>query len=280
MNAAFAERLRDGAVRAALDQAESLGVFPPAAVRILAVVDDPRTSLVDLERAVELDPVLTAQVLKIANSAFFGLSRSVGTLRHALFILGFRATRDLALALAVMAASRSGDGRRRRAWQEALQVGLAMRLLAWEGAGEDSADRFTVGLLHNIGALLLHLLHGPAQERLLAEAEDACAAERFQYGFDHVELGAACLERWNLPEGTCGAVRWQQRPWDAPPSARQLPGRLWLAVRIQRLATGAGGDLDVLLAEAGRLGVAVNPVVARRVTAELPRASETIFASL
>lgn len=239
----------DKIIGARLARADDLGVFPPAAVRILRVVDDPRTNLVDLEKAVSMDPVLTAQVLKVANSAYFGLARTVGSLRQALFVLGFRTVRSMALSLAAMTMGASEGPWRRRVWRRSIRTCHAMRHLGTHVDWDDYAEPFAVGLLHKIGMLLLLVLEEKTYidmlERMRWGSPELLEKEAHFFGFDHILLGGACLERWNLPEEVCLAVRYQEDP-DAlagQEDPQLLARMLWVATRLERrLSTQEGAD--------------------------------------
>ena len=141
-----------------LRRADELAMFPRVAEIVRQVVDDPSTSLVDLERAVAMDTTLSAQVLKLANSAFFGLQRDVASLRQALLVLGFRATRDLTLGLAAMSVGRGEEPVRYMIWQKSMRSAVAARVIA-PAAGWDRGEAFVAGLLHDIGQLVLLELH-------------------------------------------------------------------------------------------------------------------------
>jgi HD-like signal output (HDOD) protein len=238
----------DKIIGARLARADDLGVFPPAAVRILRVVDDPRTNLVDLEKAVSLDPVLTAQVLKVANSAYFGLARTVGSLRQALFVLGFRTVRSMALSLAAMTMGATEGPWRRRVWRRSIRTCHAMRHLGTHVDWDDYSEPFAVGLLHKMGMLLLLILEEKPYVDMLERqrwgSPELLEAEAHFFGFDHIHLGAACLERWNLPEEVCRAVRHQEDPDTlSNPDTRLLAQMLWLATRLEaRISTQEGSD--------------------------------------
>ncbi len=241
----FSQRI----IGARLARADDLAVFPPAAVRILRVVDDPRTNLVDLEKAVSLDPVLTAQVLKVANSAYFGLARTVGSLRQALFVLGFRTVRNMALSLAAMTMGASEGPWRGRVWRRSIRTCHAMRHLGDHVEWDDYAEPFAVGLLHKMGMLLLLVLDEKVYVDLLERIKwgepSLLEKESHFFGFDHVQLGAACLRRWNLPDEVCMAVQYQERPdqLEDNSDARLLAHMLWLSTRLEhRLATQEGAD--------------------------------------
>jgi putative nucleotidyltransferase with HDIG domain len=198
------------AIRRMLERAEELKVFPAVAAQIQAVADDPNSSLTELEQVVAMDPALSANVLRIANSPFYGLNRTVGDLRQALFVMGFWATRNMALALTMMSPGKSdGDGRK-RIWENALRVSTAARIVA-EGLGlADGQIAFVSGMLHDIGRMVMLEVGTSDYQQLLEQhaGDDAAIleAERALFSFDHAELGGACLERWNLPAGIVLAV--------------------------------------------------------------------------
>lgn len=192
-----------------LARAEDMNLFPQSATQVRQVVDDPKATLNDLEKVVQLDPALSAQLLKVANSPYFGVAREVSTVRGALMLLGFDATRNMAMALAMLTLSQSGKSSGERLLEHALEVALGARLLA-EGADRELASEvFVAGLLHDLGRLVLSSVAADRYEPLAhLEGDELVAAEREEFGFDHGALGAACLEDWRLPSQICLALRY------------------------------------------------------------------------
>lgn len=233
-----------GSLEDVITTAESLDVFPAAAAKIRTTADDPDSSLLDLEEAVSADPAVSALVLRVANSAFFGLSRTVGTLRDALFILGFRATRDLALSIALMATARGGGPLRQAVWSDAIRTAATSRLLSRDLKVVDDAESFVAGLLQDVGILVLLKVdkehYEPVLRMFQAHDNDLVTAERSRYGFDHAELGGACLEKWQIPGAISHAVRYhhlaEQGIDKIPEAARAPAGLLHLAHRAQRMS--------------------------------------------
>ena len=229
-------------IQRTLRRADDLAMFPRVATRIREVVDNPETSLVDLEAAVAMDSTLSAQVLKLANSAFFGLPRSVASLNQALLILGFQATRDTTLAIATMSIGRTEDPTRLHIWQRALRAAAAAQMfsskIGWAGP-----EAFVAGMLHNIGTLILLELHPYLYEDILHFASTPnhlVETERTTFSFDHAQLGAAALERWHLPERTVSAVRHHHDIQSAATiTSANLPSALlWISSELARLTVG------------------------------------------
>ncbi len=241
------------AIQRILKQVDALGLFPQAAMKIHQVASDPESSQRDMERAISLEPALSAQILRLANSPFYGLRRNVSNLRQAIFVLGFRAIQGLAMSLAVMHMGKSAHPARRQAWRHALAVGIAARRFSSRVDGIVPGDAFVSGLLHDIGETLLMAVEGDEDLVILhtdhPHADAWLAAERERFGCDHAVLGAACLESWGLPEGLCEAVRLHH---DAAaiaeiehPTARRLAEIVWLADQVDRARLGEI-DLDGL----------------------------------
>lgn len=190
-----------------LDRVEDMQLLPAQAVRVRRVAEDRRSSLDDLEAVVARDPALAGSILRLANSAFFGMRRKLGTLREALFVLGFAATRDLALALAVSSLGRSQHPLRHQLREQALRGAVAARAVASCTHGQvATGEAFVAALMRDMGRILLLELYGESYATLTSDHPELRAGERERYGADHAELGAACLVRWGLPQVMCDAV--------------------------------------------------------------------------
>jgi len=182
--------------------------LPPraaAAARVLKLADDPDASAQDLARAIATDPVFAARVLRVANSSYYGLSGRVSTLPFGVSVIGFQAVRSLAVVAA--AGLDDPDGAPPGFWRAAALSATGAELVA-PLVGADPGDAFCVGLLHMIGAALLH------QHQALAgiclpqpdEIEPMLLEERDQYGISHEQVGARVLAAWHFPEHLCSLI--------------------------------------------------------------------------
>jgi len=242
--------------------------LPPraaAAARVLLLVEDPRTAGSDLARAVGADPVLAARVLRVANSSYYGLSGRVSTLPFAVSVVGFQAVRSLA----VVAAAGLDDPRGAPPgfWRAASLAATAAEALAPLTAA-DTGDAFCVGLLHGIGAALLHQ-HQALDRICLPEVDDVhelLRGEQDRYGISHDQIGGRALAAWHLPQRLCDLIATHHEPIgaDASPLARTLagarlvPDELLPGVdvdteefrgRLGRFVGGVPDDLDGLLGQ-------------------------------
>jgi len=195
-----------------VDRAGSLYSLPAVAVEVLDLTAQPRVDARALKACVERDPALTSKLLRVVNSAMFGLTREVCDLNQALALLGVKPLKLLALGFSLPKGLFSGIEARalERYWQSTLLKAVAARELCqvfWKGAGDEA---FIVGLLQDIGILVLVQELGDSYLNFLHSVQhqgaDLLSMERETLGFDHVQLSARLLDHWNLPTQIVEAV--------------------------------------------------------------------------
>jgi HD-like signal output (HDOD) protein len=191
-----------------------LPALPKAACHIMAVIEDPRTTATKLEKAIALDQALTAKVLRVANSPFYGAVREIQTVSEAIVRLGFVTIRNWSLVTATKSVFLApGAGiLYQKIWRQSVMSAMATQLVAQTMRLRDSESLFVGGLMQNIGQLVL----ARSQPELFHQVLEVSAAhgrpyhvvERQVLGFDHGELGALLIKEWNLSEDLEEAVRW------------------------------------------------------------------------
>lgn len=199
---------------------EDFPPLPEVAWKVLQMTSDLCCGVQNLERVVSRDQALTSRILKIANSAFFGLRREVRTVGHAAVVLGNRRLRGLVIASSiggVLYQTPSG----RLLWEHALGVGLSSSEIARSCAYPDPEEAFVAGLLHDIGKALLDYqypqLYARVMERLLEEPSTSSPIlERQIFGTDHSQAGLLLVEAWSLPLELGDAIGWHHAPVKAP----------------------------------------------------------------
>jgi len=200
-------------MRAEVFSRADLPTIPVVLAQILAVVSGEKSSARDLVEVIEHDQALTSRVLKLANSALFGLSREVSTVPRAVILVGFNTVRNLALGVKVWDALMVGGGQRgmvEALWHHSALVAATAKLVAGRIQGVDPEVGFTSGLLHDVGKLVLSLKLGMRYWTLVGAAEDCTSGhriERKQLGLDHAQVGGWLLEAWHLPTPIVTAVR-------------------------------------------------------------------------
>ncbi len=193
--------------------------LPDVFVRINEVVNNPRSSSDEAANVIGMDTSLTAKLLKLVNSAFYGLPSKVDSLSRAVTIVGGRQLTTLALGVSVLSLFKDlppGLINVRSLWKHSVGCGLIASTLA-ERRGEPDAERFFVaGLLHDMGRLVMYKnLPGPASRMLLTAREEGVLlrdAERRILGWDHALLAGMLLTKWNFPPSLEDAVRDHHEP--------------------------------------------------------------------
>jgi putative nucleotidyltransferase with HDIG domain len=195
--------------------------LPEVVVRINSLVDDPKSTADDIGRAVAQDPALTAKLLRIANSAMFGLTRQVETITRAVTVLGTRQIRDLTLGLS---AAHAFDGIPNELvspasfWHHSVLAATCGRLVASECVGGRRENAFVAGLLHDIGQLVLFAKAPEDSYRALEMTIDLpgepelWVCEREVFGTDHAAVGGALARRWQLPVSLQECIEFHHEP--------------------------------------------------------------------
>ena len=218
-------------------------VLPQVALRVLEVGELERFSAHELNLAITSDASLTAHVLRLANSPFYGFPRRIATVRDAVVFLGFRAVRSAALACCLAEALPTPQPAvldRRAAWRFSVIVGLLAEVLARaEGGHTDTA--FTGGVLHSVGRLAL-AEHRPvdfarAVEVAQREGVPLVDAQRRALGYTDAELGRVMAKHWGFPEPLVAAA-------GVADGARLECGSLASLVRDARAYALARGETD------------------------------------
>jgi putative nucleotidyltransferase with HDIG domain len=205
---------------AKLDRLENLPTLPPVAMQVNRMLLDPETSTLSLSRTIEKDQAITANILKLVNSAFFGLRSRVGNIPHALMVLGFNAVRNAILSLAVVNAFpiKKGNGLFdvREFWKHSIAVAVTSKHLAERGRFRPSDDSFTAGLLHDVGKLVLSQyfqdLFEKVWERMLDTGLSFAEAEKTEVPVHHGQIGGYLANKWHLPLSLVETIQYHHAP--------------------------------------------------------------------
>ncbi len=198
--------------------------LPTAVQKAMQLLKDPQVDVGLLSKAIELDPGLTANLLRVANSSYFGGMRSYTSARDAIVRLGSQKVSQLVMASGViphMVVEVQGYGLEPgKLLEHAVTTALAAEELAKVLNRRPPDHAFTAGLLSDVGKVVLGTFVGVDSEPILELARDQGMtfeqAEQEVLGIDHAEVGAALLEHWGLPEPIVNVVRYRLRPEDAP----------------------------------------------------------------
>jgi putative nucleotidyltransferase with HDIG domain len=228
---------------------KKLPTLPSTMARLWALSHDDRAGAADFERVIRPDPALTANLLRVANSAYFGLRCRAESVRHAVTLLGLKRVCELATSVAfaptIPARLPGYDLDATAFWTHSVAVAVFSEKLAVELRVGTPDMIFTAGLLHDIGKLVVGSLVADEKGAIMGrvrQGETFVDAERAVLGLDHGELGAAVAQAWSLPPAATWAARWHHRPGEVPAEAdRTLVGLIHGADALAH-AMGLGAD--------------------------------------
>ncbi|BET69038.1 response regulator [Opitutales bacterium ASA1] len=212
------ERSRDDRILAVVSKLQHLPSMPVIYDQLLARIRDPDASIASIAELVARDPGMSAKILKLTNSAFFGLRRHVSDLADAVGFLGLDTLRSLTLSVHVFGQLETSEAVDYRAlWHHSLLTAAAARAIA-EAAGaspETQTEAFTGGLLHDTGRLILAMNFPEASRAAERQGEplrQLPERERRLLGFDHARVGAALFGLWGLPDVIVDLVAHHHEP--------------------------------------------------------------------
>lgn len=249
-------------IQTLLDQPSKLPTVPKVTQKLIESFSDEDASIDDIARQIAADPALTAKLLRLANSAYFHVSRTIGTVDDALRMLGFVMVRNLVLGSGMAAAFRNTPGLDlKQFWRYNLYTACAARWLARQGHGNGDLA-FTLGLMHGIGQLQMHAVAPAAVAPLDAQMNvlgaGRAALEQAQLGFHYGDVSAELAKLWNFPKSLIAALRDVPQPLA---SAEFSDAAAWVHLgawraRIEVLAPPADDPARVYPADVGkRLGL-------------------------
>jgi putative nucleotidyltransferase with HDIG domain len=196
-----------------IDRVDHLPPSPRLLVKLLELFKNPDPDLDEVVKLISHDPAFTVEVLKRCNSAYFAGDKPAEDMFEAVTRLGFQEIYEIVLAMFASAALLP-PGTREGAhveilWRHSVAVAVVSRVLA-QGAGESTAAAFTAGLLHDIGKVVMVSAQKDEYAQAVLNAgmfhRPVVVTEKELFGFDHAEVGARLLARWNLPPNIVAAV--------------------------------------------------------------------------
>ena len=193
--------------------------MPKAAIKLRALISEEDVSINEIEKILRHDPGLAANVLRLANSAFFGMPAKVTTLKHAVILLGVKRFSKIAVGACMyktMDTAVEGYGLSPgELWLHSIAVSTTAEALAKNRKLAETNDFFTPALLHDLGKLVLGKFvkaEQPKIDSLVAKGVPFVIAEKEVLKTDHAEIGALILSKWSFPDDLINAVRWHHYP--------------------------------------------------------------------
>jgi len=201
----------------------ALASMPALLAELVEIINNPRCSSLEIARVVERDTALTARLLRIVNSPFYGFPSKIDTISRAVTVIGSRQLTTLAVGVAAIHSFQGIPAElmdMRAFWTHSLMCGFACRILASHTNTPNSERFFVSGLLHDIGRLALYKNRPQESAEVLAASlalgESGERVERKAFGLDHGTLGGYLLKTWSFPVVLENAVRYHHTPMSSP----------------------------------------------------------------
>ena len=269
------DELKQQRLRKITESIIGLPTLPTVVTQMIGLIDNPQTSARDVSRLISTDQALTAKILKLANSAFYGFPREIATVNHAVVVLGFETVKSLGLSVSVLERFAGGADHsafdRQKFWEHCTACGVAARIMANKLRYRVQGEAFAAGILHDIGKLVLSQYFDDEFDEIieLARTEDLYIgkAEEAVLGVTHADVGSWLAERWNLPDQLVEAIAYHHTPGRLQRNA-ELPALIHLAdflCRRERIGDGGGERMPTLDPAALRtFGIHEEPKVAMK----------------
>jgi HD-like signal output (HDOD) protein len=218
------DRTRDLIQRRVLKRVKDIPSLPQFVVETLKKLDDPKSNASDVGTKLAKDEGLVLRVLRLANSAYYGLSRRITGISEAISFLGFKTVKSIVLAASVykfMDSAFTGYSLDRgELWRHSQCVAATSRYLSEKLKAGDPEEAYIGGLMHDIGKIVLndYVRFGYSIILRLVEEDGIpfCEAERQVLGFDHAQVGGLVMEQWNLPDAYSYVTTYHHSPWELP----------------------------------------------------------------
>ncbi len=206
-----------------LQEGDKVFSLPAVFYKLQDALSDPDKSFGDYGDIISHDPGLSARLLKVVNSPFFGLSSKVETISHAISIIGLDQVVSLAMATSVIYQFKGIPNtlfNMESFWRHSIATGMAARTIGQVRKDSNVERLYLCGILHDLGRLILYLKDPGLARDTLMESRDKeknlHLVEKEMIGFDHSAIGGALLRSWNLPERLAQAVGHHHDPEGAP----------------------------------------------------------------
>lgn len=199
------------------DQPQTMPMLPKVVQEVTALLNDGDVDIKILADKINHDLVLSAKVLRLSNSAYFGCSREVSSIQEAVSLIGLAKLETLVIACGVVSAFTDVPGLNlKRFWQHSLVTASIARQLAKE-AGYDTDSAYMAGLMHTVGELPIHIVFPSAGKQIDEVCKGKNVLERSKVehsviGIDHCQVGEKLARHWNFPEEIARAIRYYTNP--------------------------------------------------------------------
>jgi len=213
----------------------SLPQFPENVLMVQKLINDPTSDMPTIARQISMDPALTADLLKIVNSAQYMLSKKVENISDAVKMIGIKGIKNLLYSYGTQKVLGDDTIDKKKLWEHSYKTAFYAYNLVKNFKNDNNLldDVYVGGILHDMGKIIFSNVH----PELLNKIKDFCSDknlpastfEDLSAGMNHAELGALIAEKWNFPDKLVAAIRYHHDPDTAPDDSRDLVDTVYLA---------------------------------------------------
>lgn len=285
---------RAALVDSAIKGISHIATLPEITLRIIALVEDQSSTAQDLHKVIANDPALCSRILKVVNSAFYGLPRQIGSINRAIVLLGLNAVKNIAIAASLTKLFRGGDlcprFSARDLWTHSMATAAGSKLICDQLKLGLPDEAFLAGLIHDIG-IMVEMQAG--KDKLVKVFEEMTFAkdgtpscdmrevEQRVIGADHTHFGAGLCDAWKFPKSFSHVAGHHHDPMQLPSGNRMLASIVYVADRLSaQCKYGFRGDVqstDINPAVCDELHM--NAVALQAITNTLPRMFDDVKAT-
>lgn len=211
--------MNEDKIKRIMAQVKSFPGMPVTAAKLLKMLDNPDSTAAEIEEVLRYDAGLTANILKLTNSAYFGIPSKVSSVRQAIMMLGWKRLLQLVMTMCMSTVMKKPivgyDLPQGALWRHSVAVSVAAEAVVKALKIPEAEEVFTAALLHDVGKLVLGGFVKNDMDQIKAMVAKGIAFEVAEYmviGTDHAEIGANILKKWDFPQDLVNAVNWHHDP--------------------------------------------------------------------
>ena len=282
-------------VASAVKGISHIATLPEITLKIIHLVEDPNSTAHHLHNLISNDPALCSRILKVVNSAFYGLPRQIGSINRAIVLLGLNAVKNIAIAASLTKLFRGGEISRhfsaRDLWVHSIGTAACSKLICDELKLGLPDEAFLAGLIHDIGVMvelqvdrnkLIQVFESLKFTPEGVPGENMLEIENRIYGANHQTFGAALCESWKFPKSFSYVAGHHHDPMSLPSQVRSLSAVVYVADRlITQASKGFRADLqDLTISADVRDSIGITEAQLADIAQQLPKALSDVEETL
>lgn len=238
-------QVKEEVVTAAIREISHIATLPEITVKIVELVEDPKSTAQDLNKVISADPALCARILKVVNSSFYGLPGQIASINRAIVMLGLNAVKNIAIAASLAKLFRGGEltanFSARDLWVHSNATAVGCKVIADALRMGLSDEAFLAGLIHDIGIMvemqadrnkLIEVFQKVGADRDGIPANNMLELETQVFGANHQDFGVGLCEKWKFPKTFACVTGFHHRPLELPAESRTITAMVYVADRL------------------------------------------------